>query len=112
MLNVPRNVFWPQPKVDSCIVKLVPKAPPFELTEKQVFFDVTKAIFSHRRKKIMNSLMADPAVSSLVASLDKHALETLPYSSQRAEELTPEKIGELSNALLALTRQPPGRSAQ
>jgi len=111
MLNVSRNSFWPQPKVDSCIVKLVPKEPPFVVDDKQVFYNVTKAIFSHRRKKIMNSLLADPAVSSLTESLDKAALEKLPYSSLRAEVLTPEKIGELSNALLEISASSSGRSA-
>lgn len=111
LLNVSRNSFWPQPKVDSCVVRLVPKPPPFKVADAKVFFDVTKAIFSHRRKKTMNSLAADPAVSYLTTSLDKSALETLPYSSQRAEELTPEMIGELSNALLGLSASSSGRSA-
>lgn len=112
MMNVPRSAFWPQPKVDSCVVKLVPKPPPFEVEDRQVFYDVTKAIFSHRRKKIVNSLMTDPAVSSLVSQLDKPALEKLPYSSLRAEVLTPEKIGELSNALVELSRLSRGRTAR
>ena len=102
MVNVPPHAFWPQPKVDSCIVKLVPKPPPFEVTDKEVFFQVTKAIFSHRRKKIMNSLLVDPAVSSLVQSVDKGRLSELPYASMRAEQLTPKMIGELSDSLLRL----------
>lgn len=112
MLNVPRSAFWPQPKVDSCVVKLVPKPPPFAVEDRQTFYDVTKAIFSHRRKKIVNSLMTDPAVSSLIGQLDKPALEKLPYSSLRAEVLSPEMIGELSNALVELSRLSRGRTAR
>lgn len=103
LFNVPPSSFWPQPKVDSCVVMLTPKSPPFKVADEKVFHDVTKAIFSHRRKKIMNALLVDPAVSSLMTEKVRGSVDGLPYSSQRAEELTPEKIGELSNALLELS---------
>lgn len=112
MLNVPRHAFWPQPKVDSCVVRLVPKPPPFKLKDRQVFYDVTRAIFSHRRKKILNSLKVDPAVASLVRSDTVSSLDKLPYASRRAEELSPEMIGELADALLDLSASSSGNSAR
>ena len=99
-LNVSRAAFWPQPEVESCIVSLVPRPPPFEVSDEKVFHEVTKAIFSHRRKKAMNALAKDPAVSRLVSEEVLPALGGLPHASKRAEELTPEQIGELSDALL------------
>jgi len=103
VLNVPRHAFWPQPKVDSCVVKLVPRSPPFRVTDEEAFSRVTQAIFSHRRKKISNSLRVDPSVASMIK--DRHAdmLDALPYASRRAEELSPEMIGELSDAFVRLT---------
>jgi 16S rRNA (adenine1518-N6/adenine1519-N6)-dimethyltransferase len=112
MLRVPRHAFWPQPKVDSCVVRLVPKPPPFKLKDRQVFYDVTRAIFSHRRKKILNSLKVDPAVASLVRSDTVSSLDKLPYASRRAEELSPEMIGELADALLDLSASSLGNSAR
>ena len=112
MLNVPRHAFWPQPKVDSCVVRLVPKPPPFEVKDRQAFFDVTRAIFSHRRKKISNSLKVDPATASLVTSEVEPSLDKLPYASKRAEELSPEMIGELADALLDLSASSRGNSAR
>jgi 16S rRNA (adenine1518-N6/adenine1519-N6)-dimethyltransferase len=112
MLNVPRHAFWPQPKVDSCVVRLVPKPPPFKVKDRQVFFDVTRAIFSHRRKKTSNSLKVDPAVASLVTSDIQSSLDKLPYASKRAEELSPEMIGELADALLDLSASSRGNSAR
>lgn len=112
MLNVPRHAFWPQPKVDSCVVRLVPKPPPFKVKDRQVFFDVTRAIFSHRRKKILNSLKVDPAVAPLVTSEIESSLEKLPYASRRAEELSPEMIGELADALLDLSASSSENSAR
>jgi len=112
MLRVPRHAFWPQPKVDSCVVRLVPKPPPFKVKDRQVFYDVTRAIFSHRRKKILNSLKVDPAVASLVRSDTVSSLDKLPYASRRAEELSPEMIGELADALLDLSASSSGNSAR
>jgi len=103
MLNVPRHSFWPQPKVDSCVVKLVPRPPPFRVADEEVFSRVTQAIFSHRRKKVSNSLKTDPAVKSMLKPSHLDYLDALPYSSKRAEELAPEMIGELSDAFLKLT---------
>ena len=100
MHKVPPHAFWPQPKVDSCIVRLVPKPAPFQVKDKGMFARVTQAIFSHRRKKIHNSLKVDPAVSSFITPEIVKGLERLPYSDRRAEELTPEMIGELSDAFL------------
>ena len=112
MLNVPRHAFWPQPKVDSCVVRLVPRPPPFKVKDRQAFFDVTRAIFSHRRKKISNSLKVDPAVASLVTSEIESSLDKLPDASKRAEELSPEMIGELADALLDLSAFSRGKSAR
>ena len=103
VLNVPRHAFWPQPKVDSCVVKLVPRPPPFKVRDAEVFSRVTQAIFSHRRKKISNSLRTDPSVAGLMKPHHEDKLGALPFASKRAEELTPEMIGELSDAFLELT---------
>lgn len=103
MLKVPRTSFWPQPRVDSCIVRLVPRPPPFKVADEKVFYDVTKAVFSHRRKKIANSLLVNPSVSHLMTKKVRESVGRLPYSSQRGEELTPAMIGELADALLALS---------
>ncbi len=103
MLNVSRDSFWPQPKVDSCIVRLVPRKPPFEVKDEDVFYRVTQAIFSHRRKMVSNSLKTDPAVSNMISGDVAGHLDSLPYASRRAEELSPEMIGELADAFLELS---------
>jgi len=110
-LNVPPHAFWPQPKVDSCVVRLVPKKEPFEVIDTVVFSKVTRAIFSHRRKKISNCLKVDPAVSSFMKPGMEQELDKLPYASRRAEELTPEMIGELSDAFLELSLSASARTS-
>ena len=99
LFDVPKTSFWPQPKVDSCVVRLTPRPPPFKIEDRELFSKVTLAIFSHRRKKILNSLRTDPAITGLVPEDARPSLASLPYSSQRPEELTPEMMGEVSDAL-------------
>lgn len=110
VMGIPRHFFWPQPKVDSCVVRLVPRPPPFEVQDADAFRRVTQAVFSHRRKMISNSLVRDPAVSDMVQGIDSEALRSLPYADRRPEELTPEQIGELTDALVRL-RPPVRRTA-
>jgi 16S rRNA (adenine1518-N6/adenine1519-N6)-dimethyltransferase len=102
LFNVSKTSFWPQPKVDSCVVRLTPRPPPFDVGDPELFAEVTRAIFSHRRKKIANSLRADSVISAYLPSDGTPSIVELPYSSKRAEELTPEMIGELTDSLQKL----------
>jgi 16S rRNA (adenine1518-N6/adenine1519-N6)-dimethyltransferase len=87
--TVSRNCFSPEPKVDSSIVELIPyKEPKFKVENEQLFFELTKQLFNHRRKKIRYT------IKSIYGTI-----EQLPYLDQRVEELTPEQIGQLSNQL-------------
>jgi len=91
--TIPKTCFKPQPKVDSCTVKLVPrKSPPFSVTDEPFFFDLARELFNHRRKKI----------KSTIRDLYNIKSNKVPYLNNRVEELTPEQIGELSDALVAL----------
>ncbi len=88
--NVSKTCFKPQPKVDSSIIMLRPrKNPPFSVIGEKLFFDLIKNLFNHRRKKIKN----------IIGEFYKIDLDTIPYLENRVEELLPEQIGNLSNAL-------------
>jgi len=51
---VSKNSFYPQPKVDSAIIKIIPKPIPKINTEK--FFKIIKGGFSSKRKVLINNL--------------------------------------------------------
>jgi 16S rRNA (adenine1518-N6/adenine1519-N6)-dimethyltransferase len=88
--NISKTKFSPIPKIDCSIVKLMPrKTSPFYLKNESFFFDLTKNLFKYRRKKIQNNLKKQY----------KFNLNTIPFKNNRIEELSPEKIGELSNIL-------------
>lgn len=87
--TVSRKCFDPIPRVDSAIVELKPhKKPPFQVEDEQFFFELTKQLFNHRRKKIRYTIKSR-----------YRDIEDLPFLDQRVEDLSPQQIGELSDLL-------------
>jgi 16S rRNA (adenine1518-N6/adenine1519-N6)-dimethyltransferase len=93
--KVPRSRFWPAPKVDSAVVELVPRAPPFKVEDEKLFFKLVEVLFQQRRKKIGTVLKMKGYMSS-----EERA--DVPFVDLRIEALSPEQIGELSNAVQTL----------
>ncbi|MEA2055423.1 MAG: 16S rRNA (adenine(1518)-N(6)/adenine(1519)-N(6))-dimethyltransferase RsmA [Candidatus Thermoplasmatota archaeon] len=89
---IPKVCFEPQPKIKSCMVKLIPKEiPPFDIENEKFFFKLTENLFNHRRKKIKTTIKK---------IYPKITLEELPFLDERVETLTPKEIGILSNKIL------------
>ncbi len=53
---VPKKSFWPQPKVDSAIIKITPRKLSTKPGNVDLFFKIIRAGFSHPRKQILNNL--------------------------------------------------------
>jgi 16S rRNA (adenine1518-N6/adenine1519-N6)-dimethyltransferase len=100
--TVPRNAFYPVPDVESAIVRLSPRSPPFQVRDEEMFFRVVDCIFAHRRKKIQNCFVENWRWFASDRDKMKLMLKQLPFMDRRAEELAPEDMGELSNSLSAL----------
>lgn len=97
--RVPRNAFYPQPRVDSAIVRLEPRPAPFPLEDAGLFDALVNALFEHRRKTIENGLrLSWPAFAASPAELES-ILPRLPYLRRRVEELRPEEIAQIANAI-------------
>ena len=94
--KVPASRFNPKPKVDSALVEIVPRPAPFSVLDEKTFHKVTEVTFNHRRKKIGTSLKA-------AGMIPKDA--DIPYLDARVETLSPEQIGELSDAVFKLKSQ-------
>lgn len=99
--RVPRSAFWPSPKVDSAIVLLEPRPPPFKISDRALFGAVVDATFQHRRKAIENGLrLSWPRFAPTAEAFDAIVAQA-PHLRRRPEELTPEQFGELADALAA-----------
>jgi 16S rRNA (adenine1518-N6/adenine1519-N6)-dimethyltransferase len=92
---VPKTSFWPQPKVDSAIIKIIPRKSAYSIGINQLlFFKIVRAGFSQPRKQILNNL-------SKMLKLDKETvkswlLKTNIQPTQRAETLCIEDWIKLS----------------
>jgi 16S rRNA (adenine1518-N6/adenine1519-N6)-dimethyltransferase len=94
--KVPGTVFWPSPKVESILVHLVRRPPPFE-TPSSELMKIVRAAFSQRRKTLVNSLTSG---LELEAEHVRGALSSAGLSEQaRAEELSVEDFDRLARSM-------------
>lgn len=97
ILNVPKTVFMPQPKIDSSVIKFNIRKEVLQV-DREKLFQLVRAGFSKRRKTILN------AISSYGFDIEKdqvrRALEVSNISpSERAENLSTEDFIRISKNL-------------
>jgi 16S rRNA (adenine1518-N6/adenine1519-N6)-dimethyltransferase len=93
---VSKESFWPAPKIDSAIIKITPhkKAPN---TNREVFFKVVKAGFSHPRKQLANNLSKE--LHKKREEVELWLLNNHIQPTQRAETLSILDWEHLANTL-------------
>ena len=96
--KVGKKSFYPSPKVDSALVKLIVRQTPrLELTDYSHFRKTIKAAFSQRRKNIKNCLINGGFSKENITK----TLENLNITENiRGETISIEKFGELSEELI------------
>ena len=92
---VSRESFWPQPEVDSAIIKITPSPLAFPISQlekkykntfRDHFFKIVHAGFSHPRKQLANNLSTELKISRQKIENFLEKVQLKP--TQRAEELT------------------------
>ena len=96
---VPKSMFYPQPKVDSVIVRLKPwKMAPFEVKDEAFFRRMVRWLFTQRNKKLSNALV--PFIRSTLGVTKEEAEKrvcVVPFGERRVRELSPKEFGVLAN---------------
>lgn len=88
---IPPTVFQPQPKVDSVLMRIIPKLES-GITDPRLFETVVRLAFGQRRKKLSNALK----------SLDQtELLQTHGLNDLRAERVSVEQYVSLANEIAA-----------
>ena len=99
---VPASCFYPKPKVDSAVLKMIVRETPlFEKTDANFFFKVVKTAFSKRRKTLLNNLKRSALLQSSEMDIAKILDELEIDGQRRGETLTVEEFGKLSNAIFS-----------
>ena len=104
ILELPPHAFSPAPDVWSAVVIVTPRPSPIPIENRQVFENLVRELFSHRRKTIANglkglaSIYGKENVAKFAASLEADLLQ------KRPEVLTVAEFITLSNRLNSYVR--------
>ncbi len=90
LFDISRESFYPPPKVDATVVRLIPSEPEFEITDMNIYSKVVKEIFNYRRKQIKNALEVGLNIED----------EEIPYKKRRVGNLSPEQINEIVDHII------------
>jgi len=102
---IPKESFWPQPKVDSLIIQMKPRRPPFKIEDEKVFFEVVRAIFAQKNKKLRNAIVPFFGRFRLGGKEAVKIADSLPFHDRRPRELSPEEIGLVSDEIVRRLRE-------
>ena len=97
---VPRTMYYPQPDVDSMMVRLKPRDPPFQVDNEETFFELVRVLFTQRNKKVRNALIPFLRKHEITGKEAVELADSTIYSAMRVRELAPEDFGILTNQLL------------
>ncbi|MBQ6623400.1 MAG: 16S rRNA (adenine(1518)-N(6)/adenine(1519)-N(6))-dimethyltransferase RsmA [Mogibacterium sp.] len=96
--DVPRECFYPAPKVDSVVLRLdIREKPAAETKNTDLMFKCVKAGFSQRRKTLLNSLSAMEGMDkeTINSALERAGID----QSRRAETLTLTEFAKIADIL-------------
>ena len=100
--KLPPTVFWPQPKVDSAIVRIDP-APERQakIVDREFLHTFLRDIFTQRRKRLAGAIASMYRDSWSRVEIDAALAACSIAADARAEQLAPPQLVELSNRLAA-----------
>lgn len=98
LFNVSKGSFFPQPKVDSAVIKLtIRNKPPVEISDEKLFFKIVKAAFSQRRKTAANGISSGLGMEKcrVIEAIAEAGLD----ENIRAEKLTMQQLASLTECI-------------
>ncbi|PSQ07688.1 16S rRNA (adenine(1518)-N(6)/adenine(1519)-N(6))-dimethyltransferase [Halobacteriales archaeon QS_6_71_20] len=107
--RVPPEAFDPQPRVDSAVVRCLPRDPDYEVDDEAFLLRFVKALFTQRRKTVRNAVRNTAHISGLadadavVEAADEELL------SRRPDELPPASFAALAELARETSDVGPGQ---
>ncbi len=97
--DVSSDHYYPRPEVDTCIVKLYPNKERHGVEDEEFFFKVSRALFTHKRKKVRNAFVDARHILDIGKDRAKEMRDELPYSEERVINLEIIQIKEIADFL-------------
>jgi len=91
--------YYPSPEVDTSIVKLYPNQERHGIEDEEFFFKVTRALFTHKRKKVRNAFVDSRHILEMEKDNAKDMRDDLPHSEERVTNLDIRGISEVAGFL-------------
>jgi len=111
VFNINKSNFWPQPRVDSTVLKIIPNKFRIKKEVENNFFQLIKAGFSSKRKYLLNNLFKNVIIINDNDSKEKKQMLIKIFKKVglnekiRAQELSLERWTQLANIIGALERE-------
>ncbi|MGA8856508.1 MAG: 16S rRNA (adenine(1518)-N(6)/adenine(1519)-N(6))-dimethyltransferase RsmA [Candidatus Bathyarchaeia archaeon] len=102
-IKVPREAFYPKPRVDSALVTIRPSIEKLQVQNEQLFIDMVRALFTQRRRKLRGVLAR--YLKAQYPTLSDTIIQQIPLIDKRIYELNPNELVVLSNQIAEATTE-------
>jgi 16S rRNA (adenine1518-N6/adenine1519-N6)-dimethyltransferase len=97
--TIPRDAFYPVPSVDSAIIKLRRRPPPFHVEDEGFFFKVLRELFPYRNQHLRKVLKRFIKLNELKGVDALNIIEDARVKDERIRDLPADSIGRLSDVI-------------
>lgn len=91
--------FYPEPEVDAAIIKLYPNKDRHPIEDADSFFELVKALFTHKRKKLRNAFVDARHMLNFEKDEAKEIRDDIPHSEERVVNLGIKELAEIAEHL-------------
>ncbi len=97
---VPRQVFYPAPKVESAIIEIIPfKDEDTAVLNEEKFSEFIRVVFSQRNKKLRNGIISFLKNQHDINGKVKNIIRDLPEIEERVYKISPRRLCALFNEI-------------
>jgi 16S rRNA (adenine1518-N6/adenine1519-N6)-dimethyltransferase len=97
--TIPRDAFYPVPSVDSAIIKLRRRPPPFHVEDERFFFKVLRELFPYRNQYLRKVLKRFIKLNELKGVDALNIIEDAKVKDERIRDLPADSIARLSDVI-------------
>ena len=95
--DISSSSFYPSPDVEASIIKLYPNKDRHGIEDEEEFFKISRALFTHKRKKVRNAFVDARHILDFEKDRAKEIRDDLPYSEKRVIQLNVKEISEIAD---------------